>query len=187
MWPTDSPWLAVLLCSIPAAVLLSLALPRGSGRLAAAGGLFVLLAAAAIAADLLVETERERVARYVEEMVRAFEAGDSERMLEHFSQRAVCERMLAVFAVNAVTADAPLSLKDVQVSLQNEDSMAVSTFRVNGSVSVKGRSLGHQPSQWRVTWRREADDWRLIRIQELDPLRSEPLNRLGQLGASVCP
>ncbi|MCA9053123.1 MAG: hypothetical protein KDA75_04765 [Planctomycetaceae bacterium] len=146
----------------------------------------MLLAAAAIAADYYVETDRERVARYVEEVVRGFEAGDADRMLEHFSEQAVCERMLAIFAVNTVTADAPLSLKDVQVSLQNEDSIAVSIFRVNGTVSVNLRSLGHQPSQWRVTWRREAGDWRIIRIQELDPLRSEPLNRLGQIGAKVC-
>ena len=120
-------------------------------------------------------------------MVRAFEAGDVERMLALFSQRALCERALARFAVEVVTADTPLSLKDIRVSFKNEDSIAVSEFRVNGTVSIRGRSVGHQPSQWRVTWRKGSYDWRVIRIQELDPLRSEPLDRLGKIGAQVCP
>lgn len=187
MWSTETPWLMVIICSIPAAVLLSLGLQRGSGKMGAAGILFVLLAGAAIAVDAYVETDRERVERYVEEVVRAFERGDGDAMLHHFSQRALCERLLAKFALETVTVEHPLSLKDIQVSLQNEDSIAVSTFRANGTVAVRGRSVGHQPSQWQAHWRKEAGDWKLYRIQELDPLKSEPINRLGQIGAQLCP
>lgn len=153
----------------------------------AGGGLCVLLAAAAVATDAGIETDRERVERSVVDVVRAFERADETALLQHVSLRAVCERALMQFAFQAVTAEHPLSLKDIQVTLQNEDSIAVSTFRVNGSVAVRGRSLGHQPSQWRVTWRKEAGEWRIIRIQELDPLRSEPLERLQQIGARICP
>jgi hypothetical protein len=144
------------------------------------------LAAGAIAADHLVVTDRERVEQGVVDLVAAFERSDSDGMLQHFSQRALCERILAKFAAETVTVEHPLSLKDIQVSLQNEDSIAVSTFRVNGTVAVHGRSLGHQPSQWEVRWRKEAGEWRIYRLQELDPLRSEPIDRLGQIGAKLC-
>lgn len=146
----------------------------------------MLLAAGAIAADALVETDAEKIECFVTDVVRAFERGDADGMLVHFSQRALCERLLAKFAVGVVTAEHPLSLKDIQVTLQNEDSIAVSTFRVNGTVAVRGRSVGHQPSLWQATWRKEADEWKIIRIQELDPIREEPINRLGQIGAQLC-
>ncbi len=134
-----------------------------------------------------METQRERVAHNVVAMVRAFEAREREEMLGYFSPRALCERMLVEFALNVVTVEQPLSIKDVQVTLQNEDSIAISTFRANGTVAIRGRSAGHHPSQWRVTWRLEGGEWKITRIEELDPLRSEPLDRLSRLGANLCP
>lgn len=152
-----------------------------------AGAVCVLLAAVALAVDWQVETDRERIARQVVALVRAFERGDRGEMLSYLSPQAVCERALVEFALETVTVEHPLSIKDVQVTLHNEDSVAISTFRANGTVAVRGRSLGHHPSQWRLTWRRMADEWRITRIEELDPLRSEPLHRLGQIGAKLCP
>jgi hypothetical protein len=147
----------------------------------------VLLGAAAIAADAYIETDRERIERDVVGVVRAFESGSVDVALSFVSQRALCERALVSFGIDHVRVEQPLSIKDIQVELQNEDSIAVSTFRANGTVAINGRSVGHQPSQWRLTWRKEGGDWRIIRIQELDPLRSEPLHRLGQIGAKLCP
>ncbi|MFV0446815.1 MAG: hypothetical protein ACK5Q5_24855 [Planctomycetaceae bacterium] len=147
----------------------------------------MLLAAGAIAVDNWVETDRERIESQVTAVVRSFERGDAEGMLQHISPQAVCEQLLVTFAVEVVTVEHPLSLKDIQIRLQNEDSIAISTFRVNGTVAVRGRTVGHQPSQWQVTWRKEANEWKIRRIQELDPLKSEPINRLGQIGAQLCP
>lgn len=152
-----------------------------------AAGICILLAAGAVAVDALVETDREQVASGVASVVAAFERGDEKQLLDHFAARALCERLLAQWAVQVVTVEQPLSLKDIQVELHGEGSLAISTFRVNGRVAVRGRSAGHQPSQWRVTWQQQAGEWKIIRLQELDPLRSEPLERLQQIGAHVCP
>lgn len=187
MWPTESPWLAVLICTIPAAVLASLAMQRGSGTLGTAAGACALLAAAAIVADRLVVTDREQIEEHITGVVRAFEAGDLDRTWSFFSRQAVCERALVQFAIQVVTVDEPLSLKDYQVTLHNENSMAVSTFRVNGRVNIRGQPAGYHPSLWRATWRKEAGEWRILRIQELDPIHGEPIDRLKGLGARLCP
>jgi hypothetical protein len=153
----------------------------------AAGGLCVLLVVAAFGIDARVETDSERVERYVVNVVRAFERGDREEMLGYFSPRAHCERLLVEFAIKTVTVPEPLSVKDIEVTLQNDDSIAQSRFRANGVVAVRGRTLPHQPSQWQLTWQMMDGDWKVTRIQELDYLHSEPINRLGQIGGQLCP
>jgi hypothetical protein len=186
MWPTESPWLAAVILSSLAVLWLSLGSLRGNGKLAAAGGVCALLAAGAFVLDALVVTDRERVQEGVVAAVGAFERGDREGLLSYFSPRALCERSLAEFAVRSVTPEQPLSLKDVRVELSHEDSIAQTTFRVNGRIAFQGRSLGHQPSQWRMTWRREGGEWRIIRVMELDPLTDEPRDRLKKW-TGLCP
>jgi hypothetical protein len=154
--------------------------------LALAGAAFILAAAGAVIADYLVVTDREQVAENIIGIVRSFEAGDADATLNYFSPRARCERLVASFALGVVTVEHPLSVKDVQVALQNEDSIANSTVRVNGTVAIRGRSVGHQASMWRITWRKEADAWKIIRLQELDPLHEDPIDRLARLGATLC-
>lgn len=107
-------------------------------------------------------------------------------MLDAFSPRALCERALAAFAVQNITVEQPLSLKDIRVQLQNENSVAIATFRVNGTLQFRGQTTGHQASQWQTVWRKEAGEWKIERLQELDPIRGDPINRLGSLGQKLC-
>lgn len=134
----------------------------------------------------MVETDRERVTGGVTSLVRAFERRDEPAMLDVFSPRADCERALATFAVQNITVDQPLSLKDIRVDLQNQNSVAIATFRVNGAIRYRGQSTGHQASQWRTVWRKQAGEWKIEQLQELDPIRGEPINRLGSLGQKLC-
>lgn len=150
-------------------------------------GLFALLVAAAVAADVLIVTDREQIEANITGVVRAFEAGDVDRTLGYLSPRAACERLLVQFAIQVVTVPEPLSLKDYDVRLHNEDSIATTTFRVNGRVLIRGQPAGYHPTQWQATWRKEAGEWRMTRIQELDPVRGQPIDRLRGLGAQVCP
>ncbi|MEZ6066230.1 MAG: hypothetical protein R3B90_11100 [Planctomycetaceae bacterium] len=186
MMPAETPWPTFLLCSMLTALLVSLAIGRQSTRLAIAAGLTGLIGIAAFGVDHFVVTPAERVANNVIDVVRAFEAGDADRMLGHFSPRRHCERTLATVAIDIVTVHQPLSIKDVQVEMSHADSIATSTFRVNGVVHLKGRELPHQPTMWRVTWRLEGGEYKIERLQELDPMRGEPINRLGSIGIKLC-
>jgi len=146
----------------------------------------VLLAAGAVVADWLVTTDREQIAENITGLVRAFESGDAERTLAFISPQARCERTLVQFAIGLVRFEEPLSLKDYQITLQHEDSTAMSTFRANGRVLVRGQPVGHQASMWQAIWRKEAGLWKLIRIHELDPLHGDRVDRLRGIGAQLC-
>lgn len=145
-----------------------------------------LLAIAPILVDHYVVTDRERVTQNVRDVVRAFEAGDADRTLAFFSSQAECERLIANAALIVITVKAPLSIKDVGVDLEKDGTVAVSRFRVNGEVLIRGQSIGHQATLWRVMWRKEGGDWRIARLQQLDPISGERTNHVSAIGAKVC-
>ncbi len=187
MLPTESPWLTM-------AALLTLAVAFGVSGLSRSSktqlliaGVCVALSVGVIVFERYVVTDREIVEENVIGVVRAFESGDVERTQSFFSAGAACERLLVAAAMNIVTVDQPLAIKAVNVRLQNENSVAISEFRVNGTVNVRGRNVGHQPSMWRITWRREAGEWKIVRIEELDPIREDRIDRLDRLGVNLCP
>lgn len=144
-----------------------------------------LLAAAMPLIDHLVVTDREQVYQNVVGVVRAFEAGDAPRTLGYFDADASCERALVTFALNAIKAPDPLSLKDISIE-QSTDHQALSYFRVNGSVQFGGRSTGHQATMWLASWEKKNGEWKILRIKQLDPLSGEPMDQLARLGFVLC-
>ncbi len=94
---------------------------------------------------------------------------------------------MAAFGIAYVRpAQHHFALKDIQVEFSNQNSLAKTHFRVNGVVLVKGRNIGHQATLWEVTWRKEGCHWRITRVQQLHPLRGEPINQLKYLGYLPC-
>ncbi|MEZ6056211.1 MAG: hypothetical protein R3C01_05860 [Planctomycetaceae bacterium] len=135
------------------------------------------IGAAGFAIDAWVVTEREQVEAQIISLVRDFESGDQHRTLAHFSELAIVERLMVGAGMNLVSVAHPLSLKDFSIELSHEDSVATTRFRANGEVLVNGRSVGHQATFWELRWRKEADAWKVIAVQELDPIRGTPQNR----------
>lgn len=180
MWPTESPWLLTVPLACLAVILASRAANRSSLRGAMLAGATAMLAGIPILIDWLVVTDREQVAANVEGVVRAFEAGDADRTLAYFDEAAVGERAMATIALRLVTVEDPLSLKDISVAPLDERAIEA-TFRVNGTVLVRGSSVGHQATMWSTIWQKSGDQWRIARVQQRDPLTGEPLNQLSQL------
>ena len=85
MWPTETPWPTVLMCSVPAVACACLGISHRSWKLLLAAGLCATIAIAAVVADRVVETDRERVTGGVTSLVRAFERRDEPAMLDVFS------------------------------------------------------------------------------------------------------
>ena len=149
-------------------------------------GIAILLAAVAFAVDEYIVTDRERVADNIEGVVRAFERCELDATLNYFSLNADCERAMAMIGVASIKPSHPFSLKDIQIELSNENSLATTHFRVNGSVLVMGKDVGHQATLWKVTWRKEAREWRITAIQQLDPLHETPIKQISRLGPLPC-
>jgi len=186
MSPTDNPLPLALLFGAAALMAALFAMGRQTVKAYLVVVVLALIAGGIFAIDSFVVTERERVEARINSLVRNFEAQNLDATLEHISQRALLERALVTGGIQVLHVPQPLAIKDISVALQNEDSVAISRFRVNGTVELNGRSLGHQPSMWEVTWRKEGGEWKATKIQELDPIREEPLSRVEQMfGSSI--
>lgn len=178
LMPTENPWPLLIACLVTSALLWVAANVRQTATWYLAALLTLVLGAAGFAIDAFVHTERERVETEMVTLVRDFEAGDLDRTLAHFSPQALTERLMVAVGMKMVTVNHPLSIKDVSIELTRENSIATSRFRANGDVLLNGRSVGHQASYWELKWRLEAGEWRVVQIQELDPLRGTPINRV---------
>jgi hypothetical protein len=116
----------------------------------------------------------------VEGVVRAFEAGDVEQTLGYFAETAHAERGMASVALQFITVEDPLSLKDISVEPLDESALRA-TFRVNGTVLYHGGSVGHQATMWSTVWVKSQDQWRIARVQQLDPITGDRLDHLSRL------
>jgi hypothetical protein len=65
--------------------------------------------------------------------------------------------------------------------MSNENSRAVSLFRANGVVAVKGLGAQQQmASRWQVTWQKEGNDWKIVEVVRLHPYKDESMQILEQ-------
>ncbi len=177
MWFTENPWPPALICGVLAAVALTVWFQRQQSKwlLMAAGAILAAVAVWYIEKQII--TEREQVELQVIDLVKSFEAGDEERVLNHFSPQAVLWRGQVLVALKLVKVK-NLDVKDMSVQLVSKDTEAISHFRANGTVMMAGMEGGHQPSRWKLTWRKEKGDWKIIDVIRLNPLKDEPMGVL---------
>ena len=115
------------------------------------------------------------------DLVEAFVRGDRDRVVSCFSAKAPDLRALAVRGLDLVEFPSGIDVKDMSVRVSNENTRAVSLFRANGVVSVKGLGgQNHMASRWQVTWQKEGDDWKIVEVVRLDPYKDESIPILDQ-------
>lgn len=175
-WFTENPWPPIVLLGLAAAVCLAVwsSQKRGIWLLGA-----VVSAAAGVAVFFVAQsivTEGERVAREIHALVDAFTKKDRDRTLAFFSPQAKEVRALCEAALAMVEFPDGIDIKDVQVETSNENTRAVSRFRANGTVSVRGMGSSHAPSRWEVTWQKEAGQWKIVEVQRLHPYKDEKMD-----------
>ena len=69
-------------------------------------------------------------------------------------------------------------IKDVSVEVKNQNSLAVSKFRANGTVSARDLGSSHVASLWEVTWQKEAGQWKIVHVQRWNPYKDEKMGIL---------
>ncbi|QDU39272.1 hypothetical protein Mal4_36110 [Maioricimonas rarisocia] len=141
-------------------------------------GLCGLLGVAAIATwwiEKQIVTDREQVEAATLDVIDAYHQQDRERTLERISDRAVELERLATVTIGLVRLGDDLRVSDLSVRMKAQNSRAVSHFRVNTTVSMTGYGeVGYRPSRWEVTWQKEGGKWRIIYVEQLDPITGEP-------------
>lgn len=176
MWFTETPWPPIFLL-LSAAVVLAVAWTRnGRGAFAAGAVACLLLAGVAFVAERLIVTPAEEVEALVYDLRDAVVRDDVEGTLAFFSPAALKEQLLVRTAMALGRPTADLRITDLTVETGGDDTLAESVFRANGT--VEGRHVGgshHVATRWRLNWRREADAWRIIELNRLDPINGDPI------------
>ena len=147
----------------------------GRGKLLAIAAACLLLGAAAFAADRFIVTTAERVEALTVEVANAVVAGDVEAALGYFSPTASAERATVRFGLGLITIDPDLRLSDWETTLSGGETRAVVHVRANGT--VRNPRMGferHVATRWRLTWRVEAGEWKIVQARRLDPITGQP-------------
>lgn len=178
MLPTENPWPAVIVLSCVAIICLvqwatkrkALQLILGIVCLVSGAGCFLL--------DALVETPSEQIVQNVYDLTSAFQKQDAQKTLSYFSPLAR-ERVLVELALRTVHVGNDLRISDVSVAFRAANSVAISHFRANASVSVSVSSFsgdfGYHPSRWELEWGREAGEWKIVKVRRLNPITGKEI------------
>lgn len=180
MWVTEEAWPPMMVCGAVAVLLVILWAQRRQAKFLLGVVGMAALAAGIWYVEQVIVTERERVSNSVYEITSAFQERDLTRTLTYISERALDLKALVTFGYNVVTVGEDMRVTDVVVEMTGQDTRAVSRFRVNATVSA-GNYSQRTPSRWEARWQLEGGEWRMISIQELDPITGEQIDRLGQL------
>ncbi len=174
-WFTDTPWPLIVILGIAACVCLALWTSQKRAVWLVGVVILVGVAVGVFVVEKSIISEAERVEQNVYDLTGAFQRKDRERVLSFFSLQAPDLRATAVEALNLVDLPDGIDVKDVSVRMSNENTRAVSHFRANGTVSVKGLGARHSASRWEVTWQKEASDWKIVEVIRLDPIKDEKM------------
>ena len=175
-WFTENPWPPIIILGIVAVACLAVWSSQKRGAWLIAGVVAIAAAAVLYFVARSIETEGERVAHEIHALVNAFIKKDRDRTLAFFSPQAADLRTKCEAALAWVDFPNGLDIKDVGVTMSNDNTQAVSRFRANGTVSVKGTGASHAPSRWEVTWRKEAGQWKIVDVQRLHPYKDEKMD-----------
>ena len=182
MWYGDTLWPTLIALGTIAAVSGMLWWERKRPLLLVVAILCLPAAVGAILVERRIVTPREQVTNRLDQMLTDFQQKDEQAVIDVVSIRSPDLQRLAVRAMSKVALD-NVRLTDVNVELSGEDVLrARAHFRVTADIIFGGvHRMPRQPTRWKSTWEQEADgQWRLLDIQQLDPLTGEPTHEARQ-------
>lgn len=178
MWFTEDGLTPAALFGSAGLMLIFIGLNAGRLRNTILGGLLMIVGATAIIIDAVIVTAREEIESQVVTLCDDFQNHRPET-LTYFSKTVPGLRQLAEAAMAMVTVESEPTLTDFQIQFTNEGSRATAHFRANATISVKGYgNVGHQPSRFMLTWAREGDGWKIIKVQRMHPIQDRELGLL---------
>ena len=172
MWLlTENPWPLMIALSVVVVGLVVAWSVRRDTRLLAVAGIAILLAVGVWELERRIVTERERLAARVLEFRDAVQAKELNRVFGFFSNSELMLKTIATTGLAMVTFEDQIRVTALETTLTSNDTRGETRFRANVSLKVAGYgSVGRQPTLWSLTWRKEADQWRIIKIRRFHPL-----------------
>ena len=170
-------WPLFFLCLILGAALLAQWVLQRGRRQIVAVAVFLLAAVAILLADRLIITQTKRVEANIYELAKAVEASNVERCLSFFSEGDKPDRQLVQQAVGMVQIQGAIRITDMSIKMSSAESRAVSTFRATADVTYQNQT-NRFPTRWELTWQREGNEWKVIRVRRLQLLGDQETNPL---------
>ena len=179
MLPTENPWPAMIVLLCMAVVSLVQWGTKRKLKSLLIGLACVLLAAGCYLLDLAVQTPGELITQNVYDLTTAFQKQDVQKTLSYFSPNAK-ERVVIETSLKLVQVKDDLRVSDVSVTFKSANSLAISHFRANASVSVSllgvGGDFSYHPSRWELDWQQEAGEWKIVRVHRLNPITGKEIS-----------
>jgi len=179
MWFTETAWPPVLICLVAVVLLLAAWMKRQRiGYLIGIVGLAFVVGGLFLVEERIV-TEAERIEANIIDWTAAFQREDVDQTLSYISPQAAAISAIVLTAMELVDVQDDLRITDVQITVMNENTRAISRFRANATVDVKGYgNQGRRPSYWEVTWQKQAEQWKVIRVVRLNVVTGEQIGIL---------
>jgi len=178
MWLTETPWPPAIILLV-AVVVLGLTWQR-TGRMLflalAAGSL--LLIPVVFAVERALVTPAEEVEIQIIAVRDAVIRDDIPATLDFFTPTAVREKALVAAAMAAGHVQPDVRITDTDIEVKANDTVALSHFRANGTFTGSGLVIAgdHRfATRWRVSWRKEAGEWKITALERLNPITGEPI------------
>ncbi len=182
MWlVTENPWPLILVLSVVAVGTLAAWYARRDSRLLIATVGVILLAVATWEIERRVVTERERLAAEVLELRDAVQQKNLARVFAFFSNSDPKLKILATAGLALVEFEDAIRVTALETKITSNDSRGETRFRANVSLKVAGYgSLGRRPTLWSLGWRKEAGEWRIVKVRRFHPLSRKEMPPLAQ-------
>lgn len=180
MWLTETAWPPAILLIILAVGCGFIGFRRGGRSWFVAVILLALAIPIAFVIERSIVTPGEEIERLVYDLRDAVVAGDIEATLAFFSPQAVAERTAIRTGMSLGKVKPDVDVSDLQVKV-TADSTATSHFRANGTFAYQTPVLSGErriSTRWRLSWRREAGQWKVYGIDRLNPITGEVISIL---------
>ena len=184
MWLlTENPWPLIVGLSVVFVGLVVSWWTRQDKRLLVAAAVMVLLATGVWELERRIVTEKERLTARVLDFRDVVQDKDEEfaGVFDFFSNSEPSLKVMATAGLRLVTFEDRIRVTALETSLTSNSTRGETRFRANVSLDIAGYgSVGRQPTMWSLTWRKEADEWRIIKVRRFHPLSHKempPLTR----------
>lgn len=180
MWFTENPWPPMIIAAIFAVIFLLMWNANRRGLHLVLALLCLLLCGGFYFLERAIITEGERLQQRVVQLCEDFR-DKKPGVLGYVSDAAPEVKALFTGALLTVSVGKDMRLSDFQTQLLKNDTEATVHFRANASVNVVGfGDVGYQPARIILTFVREKGEWKIIKVQRLNPLNGKEMGVLDQ-------
>lgn len=184
MWFTEDAWSPIIVCAVFGVVFFIAWSSTQRSKFLIPIPILLFAAITVFFAEQAVVTDAEQVEQNLQDLISQFidesqQLGMGQQQTpemiqchRYFSTNNDADKARVAAALLMVEVSDDARTTDIQIRLTNENTRAVTHFRVNGTVSGPGFS-NHYASRWELTWQKEGGRWRVTRTKMLNVMSGE--------------